>query len=192
MRILALISGALLLTASRLGAQEIFDELTDSPQVESTYIAGRFAHNYPSWKSRDNVHSMNLMGGYSSMYVYECYSTEAVSRAQKILKDYLKKHPEMELVMQKKSNYEDYRVYEQFGEDDKIYKMIIWNGGVTNNCDIVVINWKDGYSRNKDHSIIDEDIFNINDLNRIFGDFTRFRNLEGELNFSGVLKELDL
>lgn len=142
-----LVFAFLLLNASKASAEDIFAELTDLKQVESTYISGRFAHNQRTWQSHSGMRAINLSDGFSSLYTYRCYSLEAVEKARAILKSYLKKHPDMEVVMRTKELAGEYVIYEQFNSEDKLMKMIIWNGESPNLCEIVVVDWKDGLVR---------------------------------------------
>lgn len=135
------------LCSQRAGAEEIFAALTDMNQVESTYISGRFAHHMKTWRSANGNHAMNLSQGFSSLYSYQCYSLDAVDKARKILKDYLQKHPELEVVMRSKDAAGEYVVYESFIDDNTVSKMIIWNSDAPNVCEIVVIDWKKGLAR---------------------------------------------
>lgn len=130
-------------------ARDIFAELAESndPFVDCTYISSRFAHNKPYWRSRDGMHSLNLSDGFSSMYIYQCSSVESVAKGAAILKKYLKENPNLELVMRQNSGASKYEIYELFGEDNKIYKLIIWSSDAKNVAEIVVIDWEKGYSR---------------------------------------------
>lgn len=144
-----LLAIAVVLTVSQPGvAQDVFAALADMNQVECTYISGRFAHNKKFWQSRTGKHSVNLSKGFSSLYSYQCFSIEAVDKARKILKDYLKKNPDMEIVMRSKQAGQEYAVYEKFIDDgSKVTQMIIWSQEDKQVCEIVVINWKNGLSR---------------------------------------------
>ena len=125
-------------------AADVFAELSGMQQVESTYVSGRFAHNRQYWQSNSGRHAMDLTKGFSALYSYECYSEEAVKKARKILQDYLKKNPEVEVMMKTRQGDVEYVVYEKFTDDGKISQMIIWNCEGPNLCEIVVIDWNKG------------------------------------------------
>ena len=147
----ALVAAILLIqfvVAGKASAQDIFAPLTNLSGVESTYVSGRFSHNKKTWRSTDGRHGLDLSRGFSSLYTYQCYSTDAVDKASKLLKDYLQKHPEMEVVMRTKQAGGEYVIYESFSEDNKVTKMIVWSSDAPNVCEIVVIDWKDGITQN--------------------------------------------
>ena len=140
----ALMTMALPMTVS---AKEIFADLAGMNMVESTYISGRFAHNMRQWRSARGNHVMNLDQGFSSMYTYQCYSVEAVEKAGKILKAYLKANPDIEEVLRTNDASGAYQIFERFDSEDRLMQMIIWNNEAPNVCEIVVIDWKDGLKR---------------------------------------------
>lgn len=72
-------------------AQDVFAGLAGMNHVESTYISGRFSHNKKYWTSDTGEHTIDLRRGFSSFYSYKCSSEESVSKAEEILKSYLKK-----------------------------------------------------------------------------------------------------
>lgn len=125
-------------------AADIFAELSGMPQVESTYVSGRFAHNKKFWYSNSGKQSVDLTKGFSALYSYECYSQEAVKKARKILEDYLKKNPDVEVMMKTVQGQQEYVIYEKFTSDNKVSQMIIWNSESPNMCEIVVIDWNKG------------------------------------------------
>lgn len=127
---------------------DIFDSLADMQGVESTFISGRFAHNYTKWNMSERA--LDLKMGFSSLYAYECSSTASVQKAKQLLEAYVKKHPELEVVFRSRQGNSDYMMLEQFGKDRKIYKWVIWDYMSPGRCEIVVINWKDGYLREAD------------------------------------------
>lgn len=132
--------------------REIFGELADDPEVECTYISGRFSHNQRSWRSQSGEHGMSLERGFSSMWTYQLYSDKAVTRARSILDHYLKSNKNIELVMQTKSGVQDYRIYEKFATIDgkeMIVQMIIWSFDAPNVGEICVINWDKGLEPSK-------------------------------------------
>lgn len=161
-------------------AEDIFSELTDLKQVESTYISGRFSHNKRSWQSHSGLRAVNLSNGFSSLYTYRCYSTESVDKARSILKAYLKKHPDMEVVMRTKELAGEYVIYEQFNSEDKLMKMIIWNAEAPNLCEIVVVDWKDGLVGNTSSNQVD-----------FWGNPARY-NLDFSIDLSGLTGLLEL
>lgn len=128
-------------------AEDIFSEISKLPQVESTYVSGLFAHNKQRWRSRDGELSVNLSSGFSALYTYQCYSEESVSKAQKILDDYLKNNPDIEMVMRTKQDFQEYTVYEKFQDDGKVVQMLIWRIDSPNMCEIAVIDWDKGFDR---------------------------------------------
>lgn len=125
-------------------ASDIFAELSGMPQVESTYVSGRFSHNKKYWLSNSGKQSVDLTRGFSALYSYECYSEEAVKKARKLLEDYLKKNPDVEIMMKTVQDRQEYVIYEKFTADDKVSQMIIWNSDAPNVCEIVVIDWNKG------------------------------------------------
>ncbi|MDE7403234.1 MAG: hypothetical protein K2M87_07475 [Muribaculaceae bacterium] len=125
-------------------AGDIFAELASFPEVQSTYISGRFAHNRKTWRSTSGLHAIDLSRGFSSLYTYQCYSEKSVKKAESILKDYLSKNPNVEMVMRTLQSGSEYVVYEKFGTDGKLYQMLIWTKDDPQVCEIVVIDWKDG------------------------------------------------
>lgn len=140
--ILTLLLSLVMTTA--LNAADIFAELSGMPQVESTYVSGRFAHNKKYWYSNSGKHSLDLSRGFSALYSYQCYSQESVDKARKILENYLKKNSDIEVMMKTVQGSQEYVVYEKFTSDDKIAQMIIWNSDAPNMCEIVVIDWNKG------------------------------------------------
>lgn len=133
-----------LVLPSTAKAEDIFAELSGRTHVESSYVAGRFAHNMKTWRSRDYAHAMDLQRGFSALYSYQCYSEQDVSDARKILKEYIKNNPSVELVMQTRQGMEEYSIYEKFNADEKLVQMVIWNESAPNSCEMVVIDWKNG------------------------------------------------
>lgn len=125
-------------------AADIFEELAGDSKVESAYISGKFAHNMPTWRSFDGSHAMNLSQGFSALYQYQCYSEEVVNKARKILDNYLKSHPDMELMSRNVRGNEEYSIYERFNSQDDVVQMIIWNKTSKGVCEIVVIDWNKG------------------------------------------------
>lgn len=149
-------------------ADDIFAELASMPNVESSYISHRFAHNKKNWRSASGQHSMNLAAGFSSLFSYQCFSKDAVDKAKSILDSYLKKNPDMEVVMKTRQNISEYVIYEKFGSDGKLYQMIIWNLDSPQICEIVVVDWKDGLEpSHSDNS----NNFEIDNFDVIFGEY---------------------
>lgn len=131
-------------------AQDIFAELAGIDNVESTYVSGRFAHNKKIWASSSGQHSIRLDKGFSSFYSYQCYSEKSVAMAKKILKQYLKDNPSVEVMMRTSQGVQEYAVYEKFTDDgDKITQMVIWNSDAPNVAEVSVINWNKGLVRTK-------------------------------------------
>lgn len=129
-------------------AEDVFADLAGMSHVESTYVSGRFAHNKKYWYSNSGMHTMDLSRGFSSLYSYQCYSEETVAKARDILKRYLKKNPDIEVMMKTTQGMQEYVVYEKFvDEGKKVEQMIIWNSDASNVCEIVVINWDKGLER---------------------------------------------
>lgn len=128
-------------------AKEIFADLAGDAQVDITYVSGKFAHNQKTWRSQTGRHAMDLSKGFSSLYSYQCYSEQSVKKARRILEAYLKANPTMEIVMKQSQGMQEYVVYEKFMADDRLEQMIIWNSDAPNVCEIVVIDWENGFDR---------------------------------------------
>ena len=137
----------ILCVPGKIYGADIFADLTKIKNVESTYVSGKFSHNVNRWNSRSGTHSMDLSRGFSALYTYQCWSQESVDLAQKLLKDYLSKNKDVELMMHKKDSFSEYKVYEKFNKDNKVTQMIIWNCEAPNLCEIVVVEWKEGLDR---------------------------------------------
>ncbi|MDE5869456.1 MAG: hypothetical protein K2H18_04415 [Muribaculaceae bacterium] len=148
----SIIGIVLFLSPSSIAAEEIFEPLVNMKQVESAYVSGRFAHTKKIWRSSSGRQAMDLSQGFSSLYSYQCYSTEAVNEARKLLNAYLKKHPDMQLMMRTKQDVGEYLLYEHINKDNRVMKMIIWNSDAPNICDIVVVDWKNGLESGKPYS----------------------------------------
>lgn len=131
---------------------DIFAEISGMPQVESSYVSGRFAHNMKVWRSIYGQHSMDLSAGFSALYSYQCYSEEAVAKARKILQRYLKDNKDVELMMKTTSGTQEYYVYEKFVNDNMVTQMVIWESTSPNVCEIVVIDWNKGLPRKSSDS----------------------------------------
>ena len=147
--ILGFIAATALALPSGASAADIFAELAGRTQVESTYVSGRFAHNMKIWRSKDYIHSIDLSRGFSALYSYECYSEDDVKDARRILNNYLKKDPSVELVMRTREGSGEYAVYEKFNSEEKLLQMIIWNSSSPSHCELVVIDWKKGLAPSK-------------------------------------------
>ncbi len=204
-----LITGVLVIMALILSptikAEDIFAELTELQQVESSYVSGRFSHNQKMWTSRSGQRPIDLSAGFSALYSYRCYSQEAVDKARSLLKAYLKKNPSVEVMMRSKDLAGEYVIYEKFNKDDKLVQMVIWSSEGPHLCEIVVVDWNDGLkkksSTNHEEIVITPfiqdfefawDLSNMPDLSD-FSDSLVFSDLSelGELDLSG-LEELDL
>lgn len=145
---------AIFILPETLSAKDIFESLAKDfgPSVESTYVAGRFAHNRKVWRSRYGTESIDLSRGFSSMYVYNLNSEESVRAAEKLQKKHIDSHPRMELMLSKQTGHSVYKIYEEIGEDDKVYQLIIWNRLAPNCAELVVVNWNNGLGREKHDS----------------------------------------
>lgn len=149
-RIVTLVVMALVLLPCQGLAQDIFAELTGMEGVESTYVSGRFAHNKRYWISSDGTRRISLDQGLSSLYSYQCYSEKSVEKAKKILKQYLKDNPNVEVMMRTTQDVQEYSVYEKLIDNgDKVTQMIIWNSAGPSAVEVSVINWKKGLDRSK-------------------------------------------
>lgn len=153
-----LVALAAILPAS--AADDIFAALTEMPNVESTYVSGRFSHNKRNWYSNDGSHSVSLRNGFSALYSYRCLSKESVAKARGILKNYLKKHPEMEVMMKTVQGMQEYIIYESFISDKKVSRMIIWSSDAPNMAEVVVIDWDEGLDQTS-YGPTDSDRFGI-------------------------------
>ncbi len=140
---------ALVALVPAMGADDIFAALAGMPQVESTYISGRFSHNKRYWQSRNGEHAFNISMGFSALYSYNCYSEESVKKARQILKDYIKRHPEMEVMMKTVQGMQEYVIYESFISDNVVSKVIIWSSDAPNVAEVVVIDWDEGMKRDE-------------------------------------------
>lgn len=140
---------ALVALVPAMGADDIFAALAEMPQVESTYISGRFSHNKRTWRSNNGQHALNLGKGFSALYSYNCYSEESVKKARQILRDYIRRHPEMEVMMKTVQGMQEYIIYESFLSEDVINKVIIWSSDAPNVAEIVVIDWDEGMKRDE-------------------------------------------
>lgn len=169
-----------------IAAKDIFESLAKDfgRSVESTYISGRFAHNGKTWWSRDGKNYFSLDRGFSSMYVYNLNSEESVRAAEKLQKKHLDSHPRMELMLTKQTGHSVYKIYEEIGEDDKVYQLIIWNRIAPNCAELVVVNWKNGLEREKDEYSYLSDNGNFFNMPRISEDIfgSRLENDFGELS----------
>ena len=179
-----------MLLSEPLAAKDIFESLaTDFGQsVESTYVAGRFAHNRKVWRSRYGTESIDLSRGFSSMYVYNLNSEESVRAAEKLQKKHIDNHPRMELMLSKQTGHSVYKIYEEIGDDDKVYQLIIWNRLAPNCAELVVVNWKNGLGREKHDT----------DLLSLCGDFFDMQTAAEDIyglrlgNYSGELSDISL
>lgn len=136
-----LMSALLFLLPSYASAEEIFAKLTECPQVESSYVSGKFSRYAPPIRS--GYIPAELTQNFSALYTYECYSEEAVKKARKILTSYLTKKPEIETVIRNRHGYEEYSVYQKFNSDNSIAQMIVWSSSSPIACELVVIDWDD-------------------------------------------------
>lgn len=127
-----------------LKAEEIFKDLVDMKNVDSTFVSGRFASTKKIWRSKSGMHSMDLSQGFSAMYVYNCYSQTATDEARRLLNNYLKKNSDMEVMMRSKEAGGEYVLYQSFNKDNVLVKMIIWDSVGSNICEVVVVEWEKG------------------------------------------------
>lgn len=149
----------LLLMPVHADAQEIFAELAGMNHVESTYVSGRFSHNRRYWTNTSGTRYMDLSKGFSSLYSYQCYSEETVAKAREVLQKYLKKNPDIEVMMKTTQGAQEYVVYEKFIDDGKkVTQMIIWNSDAPNVCEVVVINWNKGLDRETSYYYDEDDL----------------------------------
>lgn len=134
------------LTAS---AEEIFAQLTEMApnEVESTYISGRWSNHKQIWASQNGRHGIDLSEGFSALYTYNCYSEAAVQKARKILDAYIKKTPDIELLMRNREAGCIYEVYEHFTKENLLKQMIVWSCDAPNVCEIIVVDWVEGLQR---------------------------------------------
>lgn len=169
-----------------LSAKDIFESLAKDfgQSVEGTYVAGRFAHNRKVWRSRYGTESIDLSRGFSSMYVYNLNSEESVRAAEKLQKKHIDSHPRMELMLSKQTGHSIYKIYEEVGEDNKIYQLMIWNRLAPNCAELVVVNWKNGLERDENESNIMYLNGNFLDMPGAAEDFFgfRFENDFGDLS----------
>lgn len=152
--LVSLLMLAIFILPETLSAKDIFESLAKDfgQSVESTYVSGRFSHSGKTWWSRDGRNYFNLNRGFSSMYVYNLNSEESVRAAEKLHKKHIDSHPRMELMLTKQTGHSVYKIYEEIGEDNKIYQLIIWNRLAPNCAELVVVNWKNGLGREKHDS----------------------------------------
>ncbi len=152
--LVSLLMLAIFILPETLSAKDIFESLAKDfgQSVESTYVSGRFSHSGKTWWSRDGRNYFNLNRGFSSMYVYNLNSEESVRAAEKLQKKHIDSHPRMELMLTKQTGHSVYKIYEEIGEDNKIYQLIIWNRLAPNCAELVVVNWKNGLGREKHDS----------------------------------------
>lgn len=187
------------LLPSMAKGEEIFAELANQKQVESTYVAGKFSHNMKTWRSRSGEHALNLSTGFTSLYTYQCYSLESVKLARKILDNFLAKNKNVELMMRTREHGSEYMVYEQFNKDNNPTRMVIWDSAGPNVCEIVVVDWKDGLKRDNSYIEYNEFIPSVNGLIPIINEginaglsatFESLQDLDG-LSQLKSLKDLD-
>lgn len=177
---------AIFILPETLSAKDIFESLAKDfgRSVESTYVSGRFSHSGKTWWSRDGRNYFNLNRGFSSMYVYNLNSEESVRAAEKLQKKHIDSHPRMELMLTKQTGHSVYKIYEEVGEDNKIYQLMIWNRLAPNCAELVVVNWKNGLERDENESNIMYLNGNFLDMPGAAEDFFgfRFENDFGDLS----------
>lgn len=127
-------------------AREIFAELVDAPQVESTYISGNlFSCNdwtpfFPTSSMAANIDISN----FSEMYLYNIYSQEGVSKARRILDNYIEKNKNVKLALRNQNSHESYLIYKKLNKSGQKEELIIWSSAGKNTCQIVVLEWETG------------------------------------------------
>lgn len=174
--VLVMVFMALMIMPGHADAQDVFAGLAGMNHVESTYISGRFSHNKKYWTSDTGEHRIDLRRGFSSFYSYKCSSEESVSKAEEILKSYLKKNPDLEIMVKTQRGLEEYVVYEKFIDDGKkVTQMIIWNKDTSNSCEIAVINWDQGLER-KTLGQLDQYLYP--DIDMAFGDLENIYSMD--------------
>lgn len=130
-------------------AKEIFAELTEMPQVESTFISGKISSSAMAIPeiSRSARNGVWVDSDFKAMYVYRCYSEESVKKAREILSRYVKSNKNVEIVMRTRQGMQEYTIYDvsvpgKDGESQRA-KLIIWNADAPNMCQVVVIDWEE-------------------------------------------------
>lgn len=179
-------------------AADIFASLAGDNTVESTYVSGRFAHNMPRWRSRTGNHSIDLSKGFTAMYNYQCYSEESVKKARKLLLDYLKSNPDVEVMMKTSQggrNGQQYEVYERFLDEDTVSQLIIWSSDAPGICEIVVVDWNKGMKRDQKsnkYSLNELRFDNIDSIDYIdlseLSELSKLSELSEHLDLSGLEK----
>lgn len=185
--VLVMVFMALMIMPGHADAQDVFAGLAGMNHVESTYISGRFSHNKKYWTSDTGEHRIDLRRGFSSFYSYKCSSEESVSKAEEILKSYLKKNPDLEIMVKTQRGLEEYVVYEKFIDDGKkVTQMIIWNKDTSNSCEIAVINWDQGLER-KTLGQLDQYLYP--DIDMAFGDLENIYSMDCD-EYESFAKEM--
>lgn len=134
-------------------AKEIFAELVNMPNVESTFISGSIVtpgSNYVPVIPPSNVNVIIDTKNFSEMYIYSCYSVESTNKALEIIRDYLKKNKEMKTVLRTSTSQQAYSIYRQDDSNGNKIRLIIWNSYAPNNCQVVVIEWEEDNSMTGD------------------------------------------
>lgn len=189
-RVLLIVSALCATAGFEASAEDIFAELNDMPHVEGTYVSGRFSHNKKYWSSNSGDRYMNLSKGFSALYTYQCYSTDAVKKARQILKQYVRNNSNVELVMRSKTDGQEYMVYEKFMNEEMISQMVIWNSDGPNVCEVVVIDWDKGLKVTKNPYNSDgNDSSDIYDLPESLKGLERLKEL-GQLSKLAALGQL--
>lgn len=180
-RILFCVAMLLPVLSAKAVGDDVFKDLADQKNVESTYVSGRFSQNMKRWDSQTGSRSIDLSRGFSSMYIYQCYSSEAVSNARKLLDNFLSKHKNIDLLIRTKQLQAEFMIYEMVNDEGKIVKGIVWNSDAPGTCEIVVINWEKGLIR--DHTTpysFDDSENHITKSNRNY-----FYNYSGKTSSNG-------
>lgn len=172
--ILSVVAVLVALFPARGNAEDIFAALAGMTQVESTYVSGRWAHNQKYWRDRAGKYSLDLSRGFSALYSYQCYSTEAVNKAKQLLKDYLKNNPEVDLVSKTTGAGQEYMIYEKFDDNDNLVQMVVWDLSSSNACEIVVVDWYKGLAPTRsEYSLYEKGLEDSPAIPAITGDFSR-------------------
>lgn len=134
------------MTSGFANAKEIFAQLTEMPQVESTFISGKMGSRLMALPEVGRMVRNGIMlesGDFKAIFIYKCYSEESVKKARDILTDYIKSNKDVELLMRTRQGGQEYTMYEEsrHGASNSSHrsKLIIWNSDAPNVCEVVVI-----------------------------------------------------
>lgn len=156
MRMLVLLGMMFVFGSGALGAREIFADLVEAPQVESTYISGRMAivrNNEMSSMLSEMMTGVSIdTSNFSEMYIYNVYSEASVKKARQILDNYLSRAKDVELAFRNRNSLESYLIYKKMNKDGLKEEVIIWSSAGPNTCQIVVLEW-DPEEETSTHSV---------------------------------------